>query len=349
MRRTLTIATLVMTCLCFAVYLNDVSENAVTITWFTEEPSDSFLIVYDGSSEGIYSPIEVTIHRFRVSGLRPSTSYAYSVRSMLGGKLIYRGGGVLTTAPARNTPFKFAAYGDSRNNLQVHKSITSAIADEKLSLVISTGDIVQRDDMMEAWNEFFEAIQSLSSSVFYSAIGNHEGDAENYQRFFSFPGNKRYYSFWYGDIFFVCLNTNEHFHKYSQQYTWFLTQLEEAKTLDPAFTIVFFHHPPFSFGSHGDHMYVKENLVPLFESYGVDIVLNGHDHGYQRIQRNGVTYIITAGGGAPLYDITPGIGLKAYAKAYHYVLFEYSLDEISIYAKTPEGEIIDSLFLPRRR
>ena len=333
--------------LSFGVYLSDATGEQITITWFTEEPSDSYLIVYDGSNEWIHSETEVTLHRFRVSGLRPGTSYAYSVKSMRGDKLVYRGGGVLTTSPQRNSPFRFAAYGDSRSDPEVHKAITAAIAAENASLVINTGDLVSSDDDMEGWKDFMKAVESLSNSVYYSTIGNHESDAVNYLRFFAYPGNERYYSFWYGDIFFVCLNTNESFDKYSQQYIWFLTELEKAAVLNPAFTIVFFHHPPYSFGPHGDHFYVKEYLVSVFESYGVDIVLNGHDHGYQRMEKNGVNYIITAGGGAPLYEILPEPGLKAYGQSHHYVLFEYTLDGISIQAKSPQGEIIDSIFIRR--
>jgi hypothetical protein len=65
------------------------------------------------------------------------------------------------------------------------------------------------------------------------------------------------------------------------------------------------------------------------------------------MEKNGVNYIITAGGGAPLYEILPGPGLKAYGQSHHYVLFEYTLDGISIQAKSPQGEIIDSIFIRR--
>jgi predicted phosphodiesterase len=332
----------------FSVYLNDVSQDGVTVNWFTEEPSNSYLIVYDGSNESIFSEQEVTLHRFRVSGLQPGMSYAYTVKSEKEGKVVYRKGGILTTAPLNGTPFSFAAYGDSRSNKSVHLEVAQAIADENVPLVIHTGDIVYGDDLIEEWISFFEVAEVLSDCVFYSAIGNHESEALNYTRFFAFPGNKRYYSFWYGDVFFVCLNTNEAFDKYSQQHAWLLTQLEEAKEKNPAFVIVYFHHPPYSYGTHGDHIYLKQHLVPVFENYKVDLVLNGHDHGYQRIERNGVTYIVTAGGGAPLYEIGSGDGLIASAKAHHYMLFNYTLDGLFVYAKTATGLILDSFYISRR-
>lgn len=331
----------------FSVYLNDISRDGVTVSWFTEEPSTSYLIVYDGSNESIHSDEEVTLHRFRVSGLLPGMSYAYTVKSEKDGEVIYKGNGILTTAPNRNTPFSFAAYGDSRNNYVVHSEIVNGIASENVPLVIHTGDIVSTDDAIEEWIDFFEVTEVLSDSVLYSVIGNHESEAINYLKFFAFPGNERYYSLWYGDIFFIFLNTNEAFDKYSQQYVWLLTQLEEAEEEDPAHIVVCLHHPPYSYGSHGDHLYLKEYLVPVFENYNVDLVLSGHDHGYQRIERNGVTYVITAGGGAPLYDITRGESLVASAKAFHYMLFNYTLEGLYGYSKTPEGLILDSFYIPK--
>ncbi|KUK78623.1 MAG: Metallophosphoesterase [Mesotoga prima] len=332
----------------FSLYLNDVSGDGVTINWFTEEPSDSFLIVYDGSNESIYSEQEVTLHRFKVSGLQPGMSYAYTVKSEKDGKVIFRNGGILTTAPLKRTPFSFAVYGDSRSNHSVHLEIAHGIARENVPLVIHTGDLVSSDDTLDEWTSFFNVIDILSDSVFYSTIGNHEASAENYTKFFAFPGNKRYYSFWYGDVFFICLNTNEAFDKYSLQYIWLLTELEEAKEGDPAFIIVYFHHPPYSFGPHGDHLYIQQYLVPVFEDYKVDLVLNGHDHGYQRVEKNGVTYVISAGGGAPLYDIGSGKDLIASANAYHYMLFNYTVDGLFGYAKTAKGLILDSFYIQRR-
>jgi acid phosphatase len=67
--------------------------------------------------------------------------------------------------------------------------------------------------------------------------------------------------------------------------------------------IVVFHHPPYTCGGHFGSATVQRAWVPLFERYGVRLVLSGHDHNYQRFSRNGVTYVVHGGGGARLYAL----------------------------------------------
>ena len=64
-----------------------------------------------------------------------------------------------------------------------------------------------------------------------------------------------------------------------------------------------FHHPPYACGGHLGSSTVRRAWVPLFERYGVRLVLNGHDHNYQRFRRKGVTYVVHGGGGAGLYAL----------------------------------------------
>jgi acid phosphatase len=67
--------------------------------------------------------------------------------------------------------------------------------------------------------------------------------------------------------------------------------------------IVTFHHPPYTCGGHLGSATVRKAWVPLFERYGIRLVLSGHDHNYQRFERNGITYVVHGGGGAGLYKL----------------------------------------------
>jgi 3',5'-cyclic AMP phosphodiesterase CpdA len=69
--------------------------------------------------------------------------------------------------------------------------------------------------------------------------------------------------------------------------------------------IVVLHHPPFTCGGHLGSAAVQRTWVPLFARSGVKLVLSGHDHNYQRFQRDGVTYVVHGGGGAGLYKLRP--------------------------------------------
>ena len=84
-----------------------------------------------------------------------------------------------------------------------------------------------------------------------------------------------------------------------RQTTWLEQQLAESTS---TWKIAVFHHPPYTCGGHSGHRTVERRWVSLFESYGVQLVLSGHDHNYQRFaKRNGVTYVVHGGGGAGLY------------------------------------------------
>jgi len=85
----------------------------------------------------------------------------------------------------------------------------------------------------------------------------------------------------------------------ARQTAWLEQQLSESVA---TWKIAVFHHPPYTCGGHSGDSEVVREWVPLFEDYGVQLVLSGHDHNYQRFAaRNGVTYVVDGGGAAGLY------------------------------------------------
>lgn len=109
--------------------------------------------------------------------------------------------------------------------------------------------------------------------------------------------------------------------------------------------IVIFHHPPYSGGWHGSDMNVREAFVPLFEQYGVQLVLTGHDHDYQRSRAiNGVTYVVS--GGAALLRETGRADFSVVAEStYHFVDLEVTGDRLDLRAIDQSGREIDSVTL----
>ncbi len=91
---------------------------------------------------------------------------------------------------------------------------------------------------------------------------------------------------------------------------------------------------------------MRRKLVPLFERYGVEAVFMGHNHGYERVEVNGITYLTTAGGGASLYDFTvPEPGSQVAARAFHFVLLEMDGDRLAGQVIDRSGDIIDQFEL----
>jgi predicted phosphodiesterase len=143
----------------------------------------------------------------------------------------------------------------------------------------------------------------LAHVPLYPVLGNHDKNGRPYFDLFDLPSDhEQWYAFTYGSVRFIALNTSASFGTESSQYAWLVEELQSEETTSAAWQIVFFHHPVFSSGveyfAAGD---MEELFPPLFEQYGVDIVFSGHEHNYERSEKNGVIYVVTGGGGAPLY------------------------------------------------
>ena len=326
---------------CLGAYLNNVTGTSITVSWLTDVPVTSKLEIHKTNTTFLEDGANL-FHSFDVTGLSTDTAYSYTITNETGGKVVNTETGVFWTAPERKTPFKFVLFGDSRNNESTYNELIKRIEGDSPQLVIHTGDIVYDDSREDEWRIFLDGLSQLETSVVYAAIGNHEKEGLNFKKYFSLPGNESYYSFWYSDLLFIVLNTNQRFDNYSEQYKWFEETLKTEKNKKPASILVIFHHPPYSYGIHGDHLFVKMYLVPLMEKYGVDLVINGHDHGYQRLEKDGLTYLITAGGGAPLYRVEEGDKLVRGFSDYHYVLMEYDGKNLNATVKKLDGQIVDS-------
>jgi 3',5'-cyclic AMP phosphodiesterase CpdA len=98
----------------------------------------------------------------------------------------------------------------------------------------------------------------------------------------------------------VTLNTNNDYGPGSKQYQFLKGDLARASR---PFKVFFGHHPAYSSGSHGSTKKMQEYLQPLFEGNGVQLVFAGHDHTYERTIINVITYVVSGGGGAPLYGL----------------------------------------------
>jgi len=148
------------------------------------------------------------------------------------------------------------------------------------------------------------------------------------------------------------------------QYEWLRKDLAGTRKTH---VFVFFHEPAFSYGGHDGSPAIQRVLCPLFEKYRVTAVFSGHSHGYERFlplrvdlssgepvgvpdRDTGVVYIVTAGGGMPLYDITPNPKHAATAKAFHFVRVDVNGDIVrctAIEAKT--GKVLDAFEIRSRR
>ncbi len=142
-----------------------------------------------------------------------------------------------------------------------------------------------------------------SVNRFFPSLGNHDWrdlGAAAYLKYFTLPGNERYYSFVRGPIEFFALDSDEHepdgISDTSKQALW-LKQRLKASTA--RWKVVYFHHAPYSSANHGN----SEKLQWPFAAWGASVVLTGHDHTYERVLLNGFPYFVNGLGGRSIYDM----------------------------------------------
>ncbi len=290
-------------------YVQNVQTNQVTIMWETEaEFADEVCWGLNDTSNCIMEEEPVKIHKVRIEGLEPDTMYLYKVKSA---NLI--NSPVLSFHTARE-PGKgeclFAVVGDTRTVHFVHRQVVGLIVSMNPEFVINTGDLVEDGDSQSDWDIFFDIEQALLSRMpLIPVMGNHDDRSGSlYGSYFDSPGTeagRNYYSFDYSVCHFIILNTQEDLSEGSEQYSWLEQDLQEASANENIDHIyVFFHKPMYSSGYHtdgGDNSERSETLHPLFLQYGVEAVFNGHDHDYERSERDGILYVVAGGGGAPYF------------------------------------------------
>ncbi len=203
--------------------------------------------------------------------------------------------------------FTFVAYGDTRSNPAAHAAVIQEIVGLRPEFVLQSGDLVSDGGNPKQWAEFEEITRPLRSAhiAYYPARGNH--DLGIYypihvtQPFDSGDKvNKLYYAFTRHRNRFIIVDSMEEYQPGSRQYIWLENELAKAKKI-AVNTFVMFHEGPFSVGPHGPTPEAQQYLHPLFVKYKPRAVICGHDHLYYRTTRDGVTYVVTGGGGAPPY------------------------------------------------
>jgi PKD repeat protein len=332
-------------------YLQNARADSIVIMWETSESAASRVDYGLTTSYGqsATSSTSVRIHEVRLTGLAADTAHHYRVVSTGGTGTVYSADSTFRTAIAGAAPFRFVAYGDSRTFASSHAAVVNAIIARAPRLVLHTGDLVRDGTVASYWQtELFDPARPLlRTTPFYAALGNHEDHAAYYYSYFSTPagggtGGEQWYSFDYGSVHFVSVDTSGDYSSGSAQYNWLVNDLRSTTA---EWIVVFTHYPAYSSGVHGGDPTVQSRLVPLFEQYGVDMVFCGHDHIYERSYKNGIYYFVTGGGGAELYSWgqTPNPYRQFSKSAYHHITVDINGNTATIKARTNDGVAFDTV------
>lgn len=219
-----------------------------------------------------------------------------------------------TATPTPPDPnITFAVIGDFGSGTSDEADVAALIESWSVDFIITTGDnnypYGEADTIDDNVGQFYQSYISPyygsygpGSDVnrFFPSLGNHDwlnstADAQPYLDYFTLPGdNERYYDFVWGPVHFFVLDSDYHEpdgRTYpSIQAAWLQTRMMLS---DSQWNIVYFHHPPFASGPHGG----TEELEWPFKLWGADIVISGHEHNYERLQVDGLTYVVNGLGG----------------------------------------------------
>lgn len=330
--------------------IQNVQTDRATITWVTSKPAGE--IRKAGTGEAVNAS-ESEYHELDLTGLEPGTSYTWNLQE---GAVEANAG--FTTAPSSETPFVFVVLGDTRSRHEVHRKAEERVVAEKASFVLHTGDLVSDGFKADDWNKFFDIEKDLLSHVpFYPTPGNHERNVPVYFKYFSFPGgNGHRFSFNWSSVHVAAIDTNEIGDTQSERAAFLQEEVEWlrddlARNKKPL-AFVFMHHPLYTaVESRRKHAAELAAVIePALIAGKVTAVFAGHDHNYQHHLKDGLHYIVTGGGGAPLYDVSdiPGITLKA-IKTENYVRVSVEGNKAKVEAFDLEGKNLETFDLVGRK
>jgi hypothetical protein len=303
---------------------------------------------------GVYYRTEVA-----VTGLAAGSCYRYQLVADN-----TRGGRFCTAKPA-GAPFKFFVIGDTNPAIGDTAGVLAHAMPADADFSLHLGDIQYYASVFDSWSAWFPAMAPLlEQGAFMPSVGNHESEIDYefedyYVRLFGGAGFDssavEYYRFQSGGVWFFSLDTEEDFDAGSAQANWLEAQLADA-AMQPGYRtgIVYFHKPMMTLSEYSQNTSERLHFAPIFEMYGVHLVLNGHVHGYERFVDGDLMYIVSGGGGAALHDLDVSIADRpeeaalrvASASAYHGMVFEVTATAINGSAVSNTGEVLDSFTVP---
>ncbi|HVL80222.1 MAG TPA: metallophosphoesterase [Actinomycetota bacterium] len=257
-----------------------------------------------------------------------------------------------TIAPDRLT---FAVIGDFGTGDDPQLRIASALRARRsgLDALVTTGDNIYPDGhprrFERAWHGPYGWVEEAGLEV-VASLGNHDVQTDGGRPVMQLMGMPaRWYERELGPVRFLVLDANRP-HDPEQ-----LRHLRAALAApSAAWTVLVFHQPVHSCGRHGSTPALRAAWEPVIREGGADLVLNGHDHNYQRFAPiDGVPYVVTGGGGAGLYPVggcpegTPAP--EAAAVTHHYLWVTATPGSLELEAVDASGSVFDSWTRSRER
>ena len=230
-----------------------------------------------------------------------------------------------------------------RNQYAVAKAMAQYRSQRAYDLAILAGDNIYNNGEIEKIEAVFERPYAplLQQGVkFHACLGNHDIRTANGEPQVAYPGfnmQGRFYTFRRDPVQFFALDTN-HNADWQTQLVWLEQELSRS---DAAWKVVFGHHPIYSSGRYGSNQIFIKDITPIFQKYGVQLYINGHDHNYERTRPiRGVTYLI-CGAGAGLRSVGNSPWTEYSARKLSFAAYDVYSDRMEISGIGTDNRVFD--------
>jgi hypothetical protein len=249
--------------------------------------------------------------------------------------------------PLRPDSVRLAAIGDWGTGKQLQIDIARQMVISRavfpFEFVVALGDNILMGTSPSDFRKGFEVPYKLllnAGVLFYATLGNHDTAIQRFYKPFNMNG-ANYYAFKKGNARFFVLDSNRMDQK---QIAWIEGQLREAGSGD--WKICCLHHPLYTTATtHGPDLGLRQVLEPLFVKYGVDVVLSGHNHVYERmLPQRGIHYFVEGASGRLNVGTLPSspILAKGFDRDCSFMMIEIAGDDMYFQATSRRGAAVDS-------
>ncbi|MCJ7765097.1 MAG: metallophosphoesterase family protein [Thiovulaceae bacterium] len=286
-------------------YLQKQTQESVVVKWQTPEKEKGCVLYGENDlSQKRCEEAAEKYHRVELKGLKKATTYLYGVEAK-SLKIDNTDRYFTTLSGDTNMTQRIWVLGDSGNynegQQEVRRAMKKHLGGKKIDTWLTLGDNAYRSGTQEQYNRgLFNAYpDTLKHNALWAVTGNHDARRWAFYDIFEFPvngeaggvasGSEKYYSFENGNVHFVMLDSEtEERGAGGDMAKWLERDLAANKKL---WTIVLFHHPPYTKGSHDSDSYydsrgrmvqMRENILPILEKHDADLVMSGHSHVYER-------------------------------------------------------------------
>lgn len=285
---------------------------------------------------------ETYMHEVHVCGLTAGTKYYYQVGG--GSPEVWSAVQSFTTVP-KSGKLRIGISGDARDRVETWQLVQSRMRDAAVHMQLFSGDLVFVGQLQSLYREWIDAawkdpndaskFLTFGQQLFVPVAGNHENEAARFYAAFAMPGDgdypETYGSFDVGNTHFVMFDDQplalaQESAQAKASLAWLSADLEKADADRAAhpYIVVLNHRGVYTTSLHatdGDVLLTRSSLAPLFDKHHVDLVMNGHEHEYERSKplkagatpsgepqiqpsaANGTVYVVCAGAGADPYDV----------------------------------------------